>query len=169
MSLSEYTVLNYLYSGQTSICARFNIISTILTISVSLPVWGHPDDKYGCPDNSDKVKKPNLETPDDPCGGDTYKCEGCDRPVPVTWDWFHCAKSEKCIHISGRCDKIPHHECTFKNEKGETIAEDENGCDYISKGLTSNSATYQCQSRSHNEKSDAVLSTVYNWNEVQYS
>ena len=167
LSLSEYTVLNYLYSGQTSICARFNIISTILTLSVSLPGWGHPD--KGCPDHSDKVKDSEPEPTDDPCGGDSYTYNDNSRmptqqTVTVDWDWFYCPQSKKCIHQIGRCNKIPHPECTFKSETtGETIAEDEVGCDYISKGLTSNSATYQCQSRSHNEKSDAVLSTVWNW------
>ena len=39
-------------------------------MSVSLPGWGHPD--KGCPDHSDKVKDPNPDTPDDPCGGDSY-------------------------------------------------------------------------------------------------
>ena len=128
MSLSEYTVLNYLYSGQTSICARFNIISTILTLSVSLPDWGHPDN--GCPDHSDKVKDSNPDTPDDPCGGDiyTYQYHG-EQIATVDWDWFHCPQSKKCIHQIGRCDKIPHPNCTFKNEKGETFAEDEAGCD----------------------------------------
>ena len=167
MSLSEYTVLNYLYSGQTSICARFSIISTILTMSVSLPDWGHCE--YGCPDHSDKVKAPNPDSKDDPCGGDSYKCEGCMEPVPVPWDWFHCVKSDKCIHHIGRCNKIPHPECTFKNNiTGKTIVEDEDGCDYTAKGLTSNSATHQCQSKSHNKNSSAVLSTVYNWTIVSY-
>ena len=77
----------------------------------------------------------------------------------VDWDWFHCPQSKKCIHRIGRCDKIPHHACTTN----KTIAEDEVGCNYIARGLTSNSATHQCQSRSHNEKSSAVLSTVYDW------
>ena len=164
MSLSEYTVLNYLYSGQTSICARFNIISTILTLSVSLPDWGHLES--GCPDHSDKVKDSNPETPDDHCGGDLYKYydswEGKQKTAVVDWDWFHCPQSKKCIHQIGRCDKIPHPNCTFKNE-GETFAEDEDGCDYISKGLTSNSATLECQSKSHNKNSSAVLSTFFNW------
>ena len=165
MSLSEYTVLNSLYSGQTSICARFNIISTILTLSVSLPGWGRPD--KGCPDHSDKVKDSEPEPTDDPCGGDSYTyydfLSEKQKTAVVDWDWFYCAQSKKCIHQIGRCDKIPHPNCTFKNEKGETFAEDEVGCDYISKGLTSNSATHKCQSRSHNEKSSAVLSTVYDW------
>ena len=138
-------------------------------MSVSLSGWGTPD---GCPDHSDKIKDPNPETPNAPCGGNSYTYQNFgerQKTVVVDWDWFYCPQSKKCIHQIGRCDKIPHPNCTFKNEKGETFAEDEVGCDYISKGLTSNSATYQCQSRSHNEKSDAVLSTVYNWNEVQYS
>merc|ERR1739842_79853 len=67
-------------------------------------------------------------------------------------------------HRIGRCNKIPHPECTFKdNTTGEIVVEDEVGCDYIARGLTSNSATHECQSRSHNEKSGAVLSTVYDW------
>ena len=145
--------------------ARFNIMSTILTMSVSLPDWGHPD--LGCPDHSDKVKDPNPETPDDPCGGDSYTYtlyNGKQKTETVDWDWYYCRQSQKCIHRSGRCDKIPNPACTFKNETtNETIVEDEVGCDYISKGLTSNSATHQCQSRNHNEKSVAVLSTVFNW------
>ena len=162
MSLFEYTLLNSLYSGQTSICARFNLISTILTLSVSLTDWGHPE--YGCPDHSDKVKDPNPETPDDPCGGDSYKYEEYRDPVPVPWDWFHCVKSGKCIHPSGRCDMIPNPACIFENKTtGETIVEDEDGCDYISKGLTSNSATLDCPSKSHNKNSSAVLSTFFNW------
>ena len=135
-------------------------------MSVSLPVWGHPE--AGCPDHSDKVKAPNPDSKDDPCGGDSYKSEGMGEAVPVTWDWFHCEKSDKCIHRIGRCDKIPHPECIFKNEKGETIAEDEDGCDYTARGLTLNSATYECQSGSHNEKSSAVLSTVWNWTIGRY-
>ena len=134
-------------------------------MSVSLPDWGYPD--IGCPDHSDKVKDSNPDTPDDPCGADTYTYYdefGDQRTAVVDWDWFYCPQSKKCIHQIGRCNKIPHPECTFKNETtGETIAEDEVGCDYISKGLTSNSATLKCQSLSHNEKSDAVLSTFFNW------
>jgi hypothetical protein len=135
-------------------------------MSVSLPGWGHLDD--GCPDHSDKVKDHNPETPDDPCGGDSYTYNDWisekQKTAVVDWDWFYCPQSKKCIHHIGRCDKIPHPECTFKSETtGETIAEDEVGCDYISKGLTSNSATLECQSKSHNKNSSAVLSTFFNW------
>ena len=141
--------------------ARFNIMPTILTVSVSLPVWGDPDDKYGCPDNSDKVKDSNPETPNDPCGGDYAWRKGA-NPVPVSWDWFYCTKSKKCIHHSGRCDKIPNPACIFENKtSGETIVEDEDDCDYRDKGLISNSATYQCQSKNHNNDSLEVQSTVY--------
>ena len=145
--------------GHTSMFARFNIMSTILTVSVSLPAWGNPYD--GCPDHSDKVKDPNPETPKDPCGGDYTFLEGAD-PVPVSWDWFHCVKSNKCIHHSGRCDKIPNPACIFENKTtGKTIVEDEDGCDY--QGLISKSATYKCQSKNNNKDSLAVLSTVFNY------
>ena len=47
-------------------------MSTILTVSVSLPDWGNPSkgEFEGCRDHSDKVKDSNPETPDDPCGGE---------------------------------------------------------------------------------------------------
>ena len=137
-------------------------------MSVSLPGWGHLDD--GCPDHSDKVKDTNPDTPDDPCGGDLYTYQDWrgEKTEEVDWDWFYCPQSNKCIHRIGRCDKIPHPNCTIKNEKGETIAEDEVGCDYIARGLTSNSATHQCQSRNHNKESYAVLSTVYDWTIRQF-
>ena len=148
-------------SLQTSICARFNIISTILTLSVSLPDWGDPN--YGCPDHSDKVKDPNPETPDDPCGGNSYTYEDGLVTETVDWDWFHCNQSQKCIHHSGRCDMIPNSACTFKNKTtGQTIVEDEDGCDYQAKRLISKSATYPCQSKNHNNDSLAVLSTFFN-------
>ena len=58
---------------------------------------------------------------------------------------------------------IPNPACIFENETtGETIVEDEDGCDYQAKGLISGSATYPCQSKNHNNVSKAVLSTVYN-------
>jgi hypothetical protein len=59
---------------------------------------------------------------------------------------------------------IPNAACTFKNKTtGETIVEDEDDCDYQAKGLISDSATHPCQSKNHNEKSSAVLSTFFNW------
>ena len=58
---------------------------------------------------------------------------------------------------------IPNPACIFKNNAtGETIVEDEDGCDYQAKGLISDCATYSCQSKNHNNDSKAVLSTVYN-------
>ena len=134
-------------------------------MSVSLSAWGHPD--WGCPDHSDKVKDPNPNTPEgeNPCGGNsyTYYHKRWITTKTVNWDWFYCAKSKKCIHRSGRCDMIPNPACTFRNNQtGETITEDEDGCDYTSEGLITNSATYKCQSRNHNEKSLAVLSTFFN-------
>ena len=75
--------------GHPSMFARFNIMSTILTVSVSLPDWGRPG-RHGCPDHSDKVKDSNPETPDDPCGGDyTYTdYNGEQKTETVDWDWF---------------------------------------------------------------------------------
>ena len=81
----------------------------------------------------------------------------------MSWDWFYCTKSKKCIHHSGRCDKIPNPACIFENKtSGETIVEDEDGCDYQAKRLISKSATYPCQSKNHNNDSLAVLSTFFN-------
>ena len=58
---------------------------------------------------------------------------------------------------------IPNPACTFRNNQtGKTISEDEEGCDYLSKGLITKSATHPCQSRNHNEKSLAVLATFFN-------
>ena len=136
-------------------------------MSVSLSGWGTPDNKYGCPDHSDKVKDPNPDTPNAPCGGNSYTYQNFgerQKTSVVDWDWFYCPQSKKCIHQIGRCNKIPHPECTFKSETtGETIAEDEDGCDYVARGLTSNSATYKCQSRNHNKDSSTVLSIMFNW------
>ena len=135
-------------------------MSTILTLSVSLSDWGRPD--TGCPDHSDKVKDPNPETPE--CGGDsyTYTDDYSVKTVTVDWDWFYCPQSKKCIHRSGRCDKIPNPACIFENKTtGKTIVEDEDGCDY--QGLISKSATYKCESKNNNKDSLAVLSTFFNF------
>ena len=65
---------------------------------------------------------------------------------------------------------IPNPACIFENETtGETIVEDEDGCDYQAKGLISDSATYPCQSKNHNNDSKAVLSTVNNRGPIQYN
>jgi hypothetical protein len=59
---------------------------------------------------------------------------------------------------------IPNPACIFENKTtGKTIVEDEEGCDYQAKGLISNSATYQCESKNNNKDSKAVWSTFFNW------
>ena len=59
---------------------------------------------------------------------------------------------------------IPNPACIFENKTtGETIVEDEEGCDYQAKGLISNSATHQCESKNHNKDSKAVWSTFLYW------
>ena len=55
------------------------------------------------------------------------------------------------------------------NRDGEMVGEDEEGCleDYKTNGLVAPSATFPCQSETHNEESPAIQSTIYNWTEVQ--
>ena len=57
------------------------------------------------------------------------------------------------------------------NDKGEMVGEDEEGCleDYKTNGLVAPSATFPCQSKTHNESSPAILTTFYNWTKVQGS
>ena len=120
---------------------------------------------YGCPDKSDVSMDANPSS-NNPCG-DTYNYNDFGKKtVDVTWEWFHCNQTNKCIHMDSRCDLHPHPECIYKNNKGESVAEDEEGCsaeDYQIKGLLAKSANFQCQSALHNENSSAVLSTVFNW------
>ena len=60
---------------------------TILILFASLSVWGDFD--LGCPDKSDIVKEMKTNTPQDPCGGETYTSPDGDS-IDVTWDWFPC-------------------------------------------------------------------------------
>ena len=126
--------------------------------------------EYGCPDKSDIVKDMNTDTPEDPCGGETYTSH-IGGPYYVTWDWFPCHQKNKCIHSSNRCNLHPHPECIYMNDKDEMVGEDEEGCleDYKTNGLVAPSATFPCQSETHNKSSPAILSTIYNWTEVQGS
>ena len=50
-------------------------------------------------------------------------------------------------------------------KKGEMVGEDEEGCleDYKTNGLVAPSATFPCQSKNHNKKSPAILSTIFNY------
>ena len=68
----------------------------------------------------------NTDTPEDPCGGETYTSPR-GRSYDVTWDWFPCHQKKKCIHSRNRCNLHPHPECIYK-KKGKMIGEDEEGC-----------------------------------------
>ena len=143
---------------------------TILILSASLSVWGRANE-HSCPDNSDIVKDMNTDTPEDPCGGETYTDPSGFNSIDVTWDWFPCHQKKKCIHSSNRCNLHPHPECIYMNRDGEMVGEDEEGCleDYKTNGLVAPSATFPCQSETHNKSSPAILSTIYNWTKVQGS
>ena len=56
-------------------------------------------------------------------------------------------------------------------KKGEMVGEDEEGCleKYKTNGLVAPSATFPCQSKTHNKESPPILSTIYNWTKVQGS
>ena len=112
----------------------------------------------------------NTDTPEDPCGGESYTSPGEDS-YDVTWDWFPCHQKNKCIHSSNRCNLHPHPECIYMNDKGEMVGEDEEGCleDYKTNGLVAPSATFPCQSETHNKSSPAILATIYNFTVVQVS
>ena len=89
----------------------------------------------------------------------------------MTWQWFYCNQTNKCIHMDSRCDLHPHPECIYENSEGEFVAEDEEGCsaeDYQIKGLVAKSANFRCQSPLHNKNSSAVLSTVFNWTTEEF-
>ena len=133
-------------------------------MSTSLSDWGDANDD-GCPDKSDVVKDMNTDTTKDPCGGETY-ISPRGASFDVTWDWFPCHRTQKCIHSRNRCDLHPHPECIFENDQGETVGEDEEGCqkeDYQSNALMEQSAIFPCQSETHNKLSPAIWSTVYDW------
>ena len=51
------------------------------------------------------------------------------------------------------------------NRDGEMVGEDEEGCleDYKTNGLVAPSATFPCQSETHNITSPPILSTIYNF------
>ena len=106
----------------------------------------------------------NTDTPEDPCGGETYTSPSGDS-YDVTWDWFPCHVKKKCIHSSNRCNLHPHPECIYMNRVGEMVGEDEEGCleDYKTNGLVAPSATFPCQSETHNKESPAILATFLNW------
>ena len=67
-------------------------------------------------------------------------------------------RTKKCIHPDARCDLHPHSSCTYKNEKGETVAEDEENCkeEYINKGLVPRTVNMECISPIHNMESPAM-------------
>ena len=92
-----------------------------------------------------------------------------DKTINVDWKWFHCLQTKKCIHINGRCDLHPHPACTFKNENGEMVAEDEENCSdiYKEKGLVSKSSNYECISPIFNN--DSATTLFKEWKDKGYS
>ena len=99
-----------------------------------------------------------------------HLCRGGTRNTPVKWKWFHCTQTNKCVHEASRCDLHPHMDCTYMNDQGEMIAEDEENClqEYKQKGLIPKTANFQCLSPIHNGNSSAILSTIYNWTVRKY-
>ena len=87
--------------------------------------------------------------------------------IPVTWRWFHCKMTQRCIHNSHRCNLHPHPDCIYEKD-GVRVAEDEEGCftEYKRKGLIQKSANFVCQSRAHNQQSEPILSNVAVWGEL---
>ena len=105
----------------------------------------------------------NTDTPEDPCGGESYTSPGEDS-YDVTWNWFPCHQKNKCIHSRNRCNLHPHPECIYM-KNGEMVGEDEEGCreEYKTNGLLAPSDNFPCQSNTHNKESPAVLATFFNW------
>ena len=105
----------------------------------------------------------NTDTPEDPCGGESYTSPGEDS-YDVTWDWFPCHQKNKCIHSRNRCNLHPHPECIYM-KNGEMVGEDEEGCreEYKTNGLLAPSDNFPCQSKTHNKESPAILATFLNW------
>ena len=73
-------------------------------------------------------------------------------------------RTKKCIHLDARCDLHPHPACTYLNEKGETVAEDEENCneEYVNKGLVPRTINMKCISPLHNIDSPAIRNYLYN-------
>ena len=82
----------------------------------------------------------------------------------VTWNWFQCKRTRKCITQNSRCDLHPHPDCIYRNKNGDMVAEDEEDCfeEYKKKNLVVKSAHFECQSAIHNSNAEEILSTVYN-------
>ena len=81
--------------------------------------------------------------------------------IPVDWTWFHCKKTQRCIHSSHRCNLHPHPDCIYEKD-GVFMAEDEEECfdGYKRKLLAEKSANFICQSPFHNQESEDILSNV---------
>ena len=89
--------------------------------------------------------------------------------MEVTWDWFHCKTTQKCIHVSSRCDMHPNVECIYEKD-GVMLSEDEEDCykEYKRKGLIRRSASFECPSLDHNKMSLAIQATVLNSSNGDY-
>ena len=118
--------------------------------------WGLYDHS-GCPDRSDitmnlnEIKECGIKYVDNSGYGE--------KTIDVSWKWFSCYKTGKCIHANSRCDLRPHPDCIYKNEAGQMVAEDEEGCfkEYKSKGLVTKSPNFECQSAEHNSDTIEIL------------
>ena len=125
---------------------------------------------HGCSDNSDISMLANKSSNSE-CGS-TYHNPYVDyglhgAGVNVSWTWFNCKATQRCIHNSHRCNLHPHPDCIYEKD-GVRVAEDEEGCltEYKRKGLIQESANFVCQSRAHNQQSEPVLSKVAVWGEL---
>ena len=109
-------------SNKNTVCS---FSRSILILSASLSVWGHPE--YGCKDNSDKTKP--FDTRNE-CRGKnyTYYEYGTFKSAEGDWKWFACQKTKQCIPIQFHCDGYPHPRCVYKDANGTNIAEDEESC-----------------------------------------
>ena len=125
---------------------------------------------FGCSDNSGISMLANKSS-NSQCGR-TYHNQYIDyytysAGVNVSWTWFHCKTTQRCIHNSHRCNLHPHPDCIYEKD-GLRVAEDEEGCltEYKRKDFIQESANFVCQSRAHNQQSEPVLSNVFIWGEL---
>ena len=83
--------------------------------------------------------------------------------VSVTWKWFECRKTQKCVHQNTHCDLHPHPACIYKNAMGERVAEDEENClsEYKRKGLVGRSASFKCTSPIHHKNSQTIRNSMF--------
>jgi hypothetical protein len=141
-------------------------------LSVFISGWGIHNEQ-GCPDRSDIIMDMNES---DECGIKyeyiqhkyvSYQNWFVKKETDLSWKWFSCYKTGKCIHAHSRCDLHPHPDCIYKNEAGQMVAEDEEGCfdEYKYKGLVPKSANFECQSAIHNSGTIAIQADIVKFHE----